>query len=116
LLTEHGTVLITLRLAPAGDDDRGDEAVASPGDIDDEPIAVSSVAQHATQRGNMDREIRWLDKYVGPNPRHQLLLADQLTWAFEQHHQDLQSPASDGHWLVAFQQKKLGREQPKRPE
>jgi hypothetical protein len=32
------------------DGDWGDEAVASPGNIDDEPIAVSSVAQRATQQ------------------------------------------------------------------
>jgi hypothetical protein len=116
LFTDWGAALISVGLDPAGDDDWRNEAVASPGNIDDEPIPVSSVAQHATQRRNMDREIRRLDKYVRPNPAHQFLLADQLTWALEQHHQDLQSPAPDGHWLVAFQQKKLCGEQPKRPE
>jgi hypothetical protein len=116
LLSERGSILISIRLDPTRDDDWSDEAVASPRNIDDEPITVSSIAQHATQRGDMDREIRRLDKYIGPNPSHQLLLTDQLTWAFEQHHQYLQRPASDGHWFVVFQQKKLGREQPKRPE
>jgi hypothetical protein len=110
LRTKRGAVLISIRLDPARNEDWGDEAVASSGNIDDKPIAVSSVAQRAAQRGNMDREIRRLDKYIGPNPSHQLLLADQLTGAFEQHRQDLQSPASDRHWLIAFQQKKLCRE------
>jgi hypothetical protein len=64
----------------------------------------------------MDRKVGRLDKYVGPNPSHQFLLADQLTWTFEQHREDSQSTASKGHWLVPFQQKKLGREQAKRSE
>ena len=45
-----------------GDSDWGDEAVASPGNIDDEPIALSPVAQRATQCRDMDGKIGWLDK------------------------------------------------------
>jgi len=64
----------------------------------------------------VDRKTAGLDKYVRPNPSHQFLLADQLTWAFEQHGEDFQSAPSEGHWLVPFQQKKLSREQAKRSE
>jgi hypothetical protein len=64
----------------------------------------------------MDREIRRLDKYIRPNPAHQFLLADQLTWTSEQHHEYFQGATPKVHRLVAFQQKKLCREQPKRPE
>jgi hypothetical protein len=96
--------------------DVGDETVASPGNIDDEPIAVASVAQRATQCRNIDREIGRLDKNIGPNASHQFLLADQLAWAFKQDNQDFQSTTSKGHWLVAFQQKKLSWKQPKRSE
>ena len=70
----------------------------------------------ATQRGNMDRKIGGLDKYVGPNPSHQFVLADQLAWTFKQHREDFQSTTSKGHWLVPFHQKKLRREQAKRSE
>jgi hypothetical protein len=64
----------------------------------------------------MDGKIGRLDKNVGPNAGHQLLLIDQLTWSLKQNNQDLQSAASEGRWLVAFKQKKLRREQAKRPE
>src|SRR5262245_20941731 len=64
----------------------------------------------------MDRKVALLDKYVGPNPIHQFLLADQLAWTFKQHVKDFQSTTSEGHWLVPFQQKKLCREEAKRSE
>jgi len=64
----------------------------------------------------MDGKIGRLDKNIGPNASHQLLLADQLTRAFKQNNQDFQSTASQPHRLIAFQQKKLCREQAKRPE
>jgi hypothetical protein len=61
----------------------------------------------------MDRKIDGLDTYVRPNPSHQFLLADQLTWTFKQHRKDFQSTPSEGHRLVSFQQKKLCREEAK---
>jgi hypothetical protein len=62
----------------------------------------------------MDGEIGRLDKNTRPNASHQLLLTDKLTWALKQDNQDFQSPTPEGHGLVAFQQKKLCREQAKR--
>jgi hypothetical protein len=64
----------------------------------------------------MNREVGGLDEDIGPNPRHQVLLADQLTAAFKQGNQKLQGATSDGHGLVTFQQKKLRRKQMKRSE
>src|SRR5215510_1465864 len=96
--------------------DRGDEAVAASGDVDDEPMPVPAVTQRATQRRHMDREVGRLDKDIGPNPSHQILLADQLTAAFEQSDQDLQRTASKRHGLVAFQKKELCRKQTKGSE
>jgi hypothetical protein len=96
--------------------DRGDEAVAAPGNIDNEPIPVSPVAQRATQGGHMDCKVGRLDKYVGPNPSHQFLPADQLTRTFKQNNQDFQSTTSEGDRLFVFQDKKLRREQAKRSE
>src|SRR5262249_61303103 len=86
------------------------------GDVYDEPVAIAPIAQRATQGGHMDRKVGRLDKYVGPNPIHQFLLADQLAWTFKQHVKDFQSTTSEGHWLVPFQQKKLCREEAKRSE
>jgi hypothetical protein len=65
------------------DNDWGDEAVASPGNIDDEPIPVTSVAQRATQCRDKDSKIGRLDKNIRPDATHQLLLADHLTWSFK---------------------------------
>jgi hypothetical protein len=64
----------------------------------------------------MDRKVGGLDKYVGPNPIHQFLLADQLAWTFKQRGKDFQSTTSERHWLVPLQQKKLRGEQAKRSE
>ena len=66
---------------------------------------ISSVAQRATQCGNVDGKIGRLDENIRPNASHQFLLADQLTWVFKQNNQDFQSTTSEGHWLVAVQQK-----------
>ncbi|WP_246791277.1 hypothetical protein [Bradyrhizobium commune] len=53
---------------------------------------------------------------IGPNPSHQVLLADELTAPLKQNGQDFQRPASDPYGLIAFQQKKLRRKQAKRSE
>src|SRR4030095_15593156 len=71
--------------------DGGHEAVASPGNVDDEPVPVAAVAQPAAQRGNVDSEIGRFDEYVGPDAFHQLSLADQITGPFKQNDQDFQS-------------------------
>src|SRR5215469_7949077 len=79
-------------------------------------MPVAAIAQRATQCGHVDRQVGRFDKDIGPNARHQLLLADQLTAAFKQSNQDLQGAASEGHGLVALPQKKLRRKQAERPE
>ena len=70
----------------------------------------------ATQCGNVDREIGRLDKDVGPDASHQLLLGNQIAGTFQQNNQDFQRAASEMHRLIPFQQKKLSGEQSKRPE
>src|SRR6516165_9906144 len=82
MLRHSRSVLVTR------DIDRADEAVATPGNVDDEPMAVLAVTQCAPQRRHMDREIGRLDKDVRPHASHQFLLAHELTSAFEQNDQD----------------------------
>ena len=94
--------------------DRGDELVAAPWDIDDEPISVPPVTQRAAQCRDLDGQIGMPDKDIGPDAIHQFLLADQITCALEQDDQDFQSTTSEGNRLVAVQQKKFRREQAKR--
>ncbi|MGY8668406.1 hypothetical protein Q3C01_39385 [Bradyrhizobium sp. UFLA05-109] len=79
-------------------------------------MPVTAVTERATQRGDMDREVRGLDKDIGPNPSHQVLLTDQLTAAFEKSNQYLKSTTSETHGLSFFQQKKLRRKQAKGSE
>jgi hypothetical protein len=64
----------------------------------------------------MDSKIGRRDKNIGPNASNDFVLPDQLTSAFKQDDQDLQSPTSEGHGFVTFQQKKLCRKQSKRSE
>lgn len=96
--------------------DWGDEAVAASGDVDDEAIPILTVTQRAAQRRHMNSEVGGLNENVGPNASHQVLLADQLSVAFKQSNQDVQSATSERHRLVAFQQKQLRSEQAKRSE
>jgi hypothetical protein len=91
-----------------------DEAVSSPGNVDNEPISVSSVAEHSTQCRNVDGKVGGLDENIRPNASHQFFLTDQLTRPFKQHNQDLQSTTSERHRLATFEQKKLRRQQSKR--
>ncbi|UWU73526.1 hypothetical protein N2603_25945 [Bradyrhizobium huanghuaihaiense] len=64
----------------------------------------------------MNREVGGLNENVGPNASHQILLADQLSVAFEQSNQNFQSATSERHGLVAFQQKELRSKKAKRSE
>jgi hypothetical protein len=82
---------------------RGDEAVSSAGNVDNEPISVLSVAEHSTQSGDMDGKVRGLDENLRPNASHQFLLTDQLARAFKQDNQDLQRTTSNRHQLAGFQ-------------
>src|SRR5262249_54076494 len=58
--------------------DRGDEAVATSMNIDDEPTSVPTVTQRASQRRHVDREVGGVDEKFGPNASSQVLLADKL--------------------------------------
>jgi hypothetical protein len=64
----------------------------------------------------MDRKVGGLDECVRPNPIHQVLLANQLSWSFQQHTQDLQSSTPDAYRPAQFEQKKLCRKQAERRE
>src|SRR5262245_19426370 len=116
LPAQRGAVLVSICFDAASDGDRGNETVTSPRDVDDEAIPLSSVAQRAAQRKNMDSQVGGLDKNTGPDASHQFLLADQAPWPFKQNNQDFQSTTSERNCLVAFEQKKLCRQKAKRSE
>jgi hypothetical protein len=87
------------------------KTIAAPRDIDNESIPIASIAQRAAQCRNMHREVGRLDKQVRPHPSHQLLLGDQLARPFEQDGEYMHGAAAERHRFVAFQQKKLRRQQ-----
>jgi hypothetical protein len=53
-----------------------------------------------------------VNERVGPDPRHQLVLADHFAGALDEGNQDIESAASDANGLVALEQEPLSREQP----
>jgi len=79
------------------------EAIAAAGDIYDEPVAVTPIAQRAPQRGHVDRKVGRFDKYARPNPTHQFFFADQFTWPFKQHNQDFESATPEADRIVTFE-------------
>src|SRR6516165_10836087 len=96
--------------------DCGDEPVAPPFDVDDEPIPILAVTQRATQSSHLSREVGGGDKMSRPNASSQVLLADKLASPFNQSNQDLQSTAPERHGLVTLQKKELRRKQAERSE
>ena len=96
--------------------DRGDKAIAAPGNRRQVAIAAAAVAQRPPQPGDLDLEIAVLDEGVRPDPRHELALADQLAGALDQRDQDLQGAAAQTHRPAGLQQQPSRREQMKRAE
>ena len=61
-------------------------------------------AKRAAQRGNMELEIAFDDEGMGPDPRDQLRLADQLAGTFDESDQEIESATAETDGLVTFQQ------------
>ena len=100
----NGDLLLRL----LGDGYRRDEAVAAAGNVRDVAIARVPIAQGATERGNVNPEIAVLDERIGPDATHQLLIAQQLTGAFNERYQDLAGAAAQVNGRVAIE-KQLSR-------
>jgi hypothetical protein len=64
----------------------------------------------------MNGDVCGLNENIRPNASHQVLLTDQLTPAFKQSDQELQSPAPERYGLVTLEKKELRRKQAKRSE
>ena len=58
--------------------DRGDEAIASPGESGDVAGAVLPIAERLAQAGHVEPQAAFLDDDVGPDPGHEIVLADDL--------------------------------------
>src|SRR5262249_35653749 len=92
------------------------ETVPLPWNTGDVSAAGLAVAQHSSERSDLDFEVALVDDDVGPDASHELLLAHKLTRALDQHVQDFQSPSADPHGSFAFQQELLCRKEAERAE
>src|SRR5262245_7336295 len=103
-----------LRLLPH--EDRSDEAVAAAGNVRDVAVARLAIAQGATERGDMDPEIAVFDERVGPDPTHQLLIAQELTGALNERRQDLAGATAEVNGFVAIEKQLSRWNEPEGPE
>lgn len=114
----HGSGGALWRRRPRGlrKRDRRHEAIPSPGDGSQVPVAATSVTERSTQRGDLNLEIALLDEGMGPDAGHEVALADQLAGALDQRDQDVQGAAAQTHGLAGFQQESPCREEIEWPE
>src|SRR5258708_13540898 len=85
----------------------GDEPIAPTGHGRDVAVALLAVAQRASQGGDLHLEIAFLDEDVGPDPGHQLALADQVAGPLDQRHQNVERPAAETKRPVPLQEETL---------
>jgi hypothetical protein len=71
------------------------EAVASPGDVRDIALAFPTVTEGTTKLRDVDSQVALLNRYVGPNSRHELALADNFARATDQDAEKIESTTAD---------------------
>ena len=70
--------------------DRRDEAIAPPGKGRDVSRAILSIAQRLAEAGHVKPQAAFFDDDVGPDPRHQILLADDFVRRGDQDDQNVE--------------------------
>jgi hypothetical protein len=112
--TTLGTATPPLRLR--GDGYRRDEAVAAARNVRDVAIARLAIAQGAAHRGNVNPEIAVLDERIGPDATHQLLVAQELTGAFNERYENLASTTAQVNGPVAIEKQLSSWEESEGPK
>ena len=82
----------------------------------DQRLAVASVLQHLAQRGDLKREVGFLDDGVGPEGGHQRRLLNEATVVLHEVDEQIERFGGEGNGLPVAQQEPLGRIEPKRSE
>ncbi len=95
---------------------RGHEAIAAPGDGDQEALAVARARQYLAQRRDVHLDIVLLHHHAGPDLGHQLILGDQLAVAPHQRQQDIEGALAERHRHAVRQQLASRDQQTERSE
>ena len=74
----------------------GDESISVTGDGDDEIVLVGTLAERASQRRYLARQIVFVDGGVGPHPVQELVFADDVVSMLEQHDEHVERLRRDG--------------------
>jgi hypothetical protein len=96
--------------------DRRHEAVAPPGQRRDVTCAVLSVAERLAQAGDGKAQAALLHGHIGPYPRQQVGLADDLVGAGHQRNEDVERAGAELYRDAFPGEKALVHDQAKRPE
>jgi hypothetical protein len=104
----HGLFHGVWRLRRAGDRaririrprDRRHEAVASPRDSGHIPGSRLPVLKRPTQGSDMEPQVALLDRDIWPDSRHQPLLADNFTGAFDKNDKNVERSSTQMNWAA----------------
>ncbi len=75
--------------------ERGDEAIAAPGHVDDVAGGFAGIAQHLAQRRDVEAQAALVDIDVGPDALDQLSLVDDFAGTLGEENQDIEGAAAD---------------------
>ena len=81
-----------------------------------DPVKRVLLVDGLPELGDMNRQVRLLDKRVGPNPPHQLFFFHQLPMLLHQHKQDINRFSRKGNQLSFPKKEVLRGVQPERSE
>src|ERR1700687_5275135 len=104
------------RLRVLHDCDRCNEAVATPRNVDDVAVSFTPIAERAAQCRDVNRKVGGANERVRPDPCDELLFADQLSRAFEQRDEDIESATAEMDRLLCLHEQPLPRQQPEGAE
>ena len=86
------------------------QPVADAGNGDDPVLAIGARAELFAERGDLDRDVPFLDRDAGPCALHQLGFGDDLAGGFEKGAEDGERALANGHGLALARQLATGVE------
>ena len=96
--------------------DRRDEAISLPRQRGHISGAGLAVAQRLAKRSDMDSQAALIDRDPGPDPRHQVVLADDLAGLLDQHDENVERASAERKRPPRPLDKPLRHMQPERTE
>ncbi len=93
-----------------------DEAIALAGNAGDIPVSPVAIAKRLAQTGHVNPEVARVHDQPSPHARDQLAMADDLTGALDQHHQDVEGPVAQCERDAVLFERASGRVQPEGSE